>query len=122
MVYFNKFVSNEGVGADKPGGGLVDADFDASTGEPLFSSSVNGKLNDLGVAFCKNKKVRQGGAFGLYEPEPQGSDTNLSSRIYNIVDSSRDNGQNSNAGTTVTTGYAAFQDGFRWNHHLYCAD
>jgi hypothetical protein len=122
MVYFNKFVSNEGVGTDKPGGGLVDADFDASTGEPLFSSSVNGKLNDLGVAFCKNKKVRQGGAFGLYEPEPQGSDTNLSSRIYNLVDSSRDNGQNSNAGTTVTTGYAAFQDGFRWNHHLYCAD
>ena len=122
MVYFNKFVSNEGAGADKPGGGLLDGDFDAQTGEPLFSASVNGKLNDLGVAFCKSKKVRQGGAFGLYEPEPQGADTNLSSRIYNLVDSPRDNGQNSSAGMTVTTGYAAFQDGFRWNHHLYCAD
>jgi hypothetical protein len=122
MVYFNRFVSNEGVGADKPGGGLVTSDFDSSTGEPLLSAIVNDKIRTLGAAYCSSKKVRQGGAFGSFEVEPQGSDTNVSSRIYNIVDSSHDVGQNSNAGETITTGYPAFSDGFRWNHHLYCND
>jgi hypothetical protein len=120
MVYFNRLVSNEGVGTDKPGGGLVETDFDATTGEPLLNSTVNQKIADLGIAFCESGKVRQGGAFGAFEPEPQGSDTDLSSRIYGIVDSTRDNGVLSNAGSTVTVGYTAFTDGFRWNHHLYC--
>ena len=123
MVYFNSFVSNEGRGSDQPGGGLQDIHFDEQTGEPKLESSVNMKISELGVAYCASGKVRQGGAFGLYEPEPQGPGTNLSSRIYNIVDSENDNGVNSNAGRTITTGYTAFTEGgFRWNHHLYCDD
>lgn len=122
MVYFNRFVSNEGRGSEQPGGGLVDADFEDSTGEPKLSSAVNLKITELGKTYCSSGKVRQGGAFGRYEPEPQGPLTNASSRIYNIVDSMRDAGQNSNAGQTVTTGYTPFTQGFRWNHHLYCND
>jgi len=122
MVYFNRFVSNEGFGTAQPGGGLADADFNDQTGEPLLNSTVNQKITDLGVAYCASGRVRQGGAFGAFEPEPQGSDTNLSSRIYNIVDSSNDAGVVSNAGRTIPVGYASFTDGFRWNHHLYCDD
>jgi hypothetical protein len=120
MVYFNRFISNEGRGTEQPGGGLVDADFDSLTGEPVLKQAVNDKIRALGEAYCGSGVVRQGGAFGSYEPEPQGSETDLSKKIYNIVDSSRDIGQVSNAGNTVQSGYAAFMDGFRWNHHLYC--
>lgn len=122
MVYFNRFVSNEGRGSDQPGGGLSEEDFNDQTGEPLLRASVNDKLRALGGAYCETGRVRQGGAFGSFEPEPQGPRTDLSQRIYNIVDSSRDIGQNSNAGSTVTTGYLSFVEGFRWNHHLYCED
>ncbi len=122
MVYFNRYISNEGVGADKPGGGLIETDFDSLTGEPLITTTINSKISDLGKAYCSTKKVRQGGAFGSFEPQPQGSDTNLTERIYGILDSSNDIGQSSNAGSTVTSGYAAFMDGFRWNHHLYCSE
>ncbi len=122
MVYFNRFISNEGVGTDKPGGGLVETDFDEQTGEPLTVASVNDKIRALGIEYCASGKVRQGGVFGRFEPEPVSSETNLTARLYNIVDSSRDIGQNSNAGTTTETGYNAFMNGFRWNHHLYCDD
>lgn len=122
MVYFNRFVSNEGQGTDQPGGGLTEADFEASTGEPILSTTVNNKIAELGKAYCLSGKVRQGGAFGRFEPEPQGPATNLSGRIYNIVDSTNDAGQNSNAGATITTGFTPFTQGFRWNHHLYCDD
>ena len=100
----------------------MDADFDTMTGEPALSAAVNLKITELGKAYCASGKVRQGGAFGRFEPEPQGPATNVSSKMYNIVDSSQDAGQNSNAGTTITTGYTPFNDGFRWNHHLYCND
>ncbi|MCM2348451.1 MAG: hypothetical protein NDI69_00430 [Bacteriovoracaceae bacterium] len=122
MIYFNRFVSNEGVGADKPGGGLLEADFDASTGEPIISAAVNDKIRELGASYCASGKVRQGAAFGNFVIEPQGSETNLTNKIYNIVDSPRDYAQNSNAGTTVAVGYNAFIEGFRWNHHLYCTE
>lgn len=122
MVYFNRFVSNEGRATDGPGGGLVDADFNSQTGEPLVTAPVISKLQELGVAHCSTAMVRQGGAFGSFEPEPVGPDSDLSKRIYNIVDSSRDAGTNANAGQTVSTGYNAFMQGFRWNHHLYCDD
>ncbi len=122
MVYFNRFVSNEGVGADKPGGGLLETDFDAETGEPILTASVNDKIRELGNNFCESKKVRQGGAFGNFVIEPLGSETDQTDKIYNIVDSTRDNAQNSNAGKTIAVGYNAFIEGFRWNHHLYCSD
>ena len=120
MVYFNSFVSNEGRSPSSPGGGLVETDFDEQTGEPKLEATVNDKLRLLGRTYCASGKVRQGGAFGSFEVEPQGSDTTLSDRIYNIVDSTNDIGQNSNAGTTEYTGHPVFTEGFRWNHHLYC--
>lgn len=122
MVYFNRYVSNEGVGSDKPAGGLLETDFDAITGEPKLSSVVNQKISAMGTSFCASGKVRQGGAFGEFVVEPQGNDTNLSDKIYGIVDSSKDEAQLSNAGGTVQVGYSAFMAGFRWNHHLYCDD
>ncbi len=124
MVYFNRFISNEGVGTDRPGGGLVETDFDQTTGEPLITAAINSKITELGKAYCSSKKVRQGGAFGAFEPQPQGNDTVLSARNYGIVDSSNDNGQVSSAGATVSVGSTVFgpEFGFRWNHHLYCND
>lgn len=122
MVYFNRFVSNEGQGADQPGGGLVSADFDERTGEPIINSTVTDKIRELGAAYCSSGETRQGGAFGQYEPEPNGPNTDLSQRVYGIVDSPNDAGQASNAGSTQPDGYNSFMDGFRWNHHLYCTD
>lgn len=122
MVYFNRFVSNEGTGSSQPGGGLTEADFQSQTGEPIITASVNDKIRALGNAYCASGSVRQGGALGSFEIEPQGSDTKTSDRIYNFVDSSRDYAESANAGSTSSQGYQAFMDGFRWNHHLYCAD
>jgi hypothetical protein len=122
MVYFNRFVSNEGVGSDKPGGGLGENDFNFITGEPKISTTVNQKISALGKAYCESKKVRQGGAFGEFPLEPVGNETNLSEKIYGIVDSARDEGKVSSAGATIPVGYTAFMAGFRWNHHLYCQD
>jgi hypothetical protein len=119
-VYFNRFVSNEGRGADQPGGGLVDADFEAKTGEPKIANSVNAKLSTLGSVYCVGGKTRQGAAFGSFKPEPIGPRTQTANLVYGIVDSSNDSGNGSNAGQTVRTGYAPFSEGFRWNHHLYC--
>lgn len=120
MVYFNRFVSNEGRGSTQPGGGLAETDFDPSTGAPLLDTTVNQKIAALGRAYCESGKVRQGGAFGEFPLEPEGNDTNQSDKIYNIVDSAKDEADLSNAGGTVRVGYSAFMQGFRWNHHLYC--
>jgi hypothetical protein len=122
MVYFNRFVSNEGRGNEQPGGGLVDTDFDDQTGEPLVKAAVIDKIRALGLSYCASGGVRQGGAFGAFRVEPQGSQTNTSSTIYNIVDSVNDIAMSSNAGATEFSGYRAFADGFRWNHHLYCVE
>jgi hypothetical protein len=122
MVYFNRFVSNEGMDPEGPGGGLVETDFDSRTGEPIISEAVVSKIRELGSEYCVGGKTRQGGAFGSFEPEPQGPFTQLTNRTYNIVDSANDEGQNSGAGTQEQSGYSAFMEGFRWNHHLYCAD
>jgi hypothetical protein len=83
------------------------------------------KIRALGNEYCDSNgqnKVRQGGAFGNYEPEPAGPNSNLAQKFYSLVDSSRDNAQSSNAGATLNVGYSAFMDGYRWNHHLYCND
>lgn len=135
MVYFNRYVSNEGVDKNGPGGGLKETDFDDITGEPgllkdtdtkyKIVTKVIDKIRALGNEYCDSAgkdKVRQGGAFGMYEPEPVGPRSNVSNKMFTIVDSTRDANQNSSGGATVTVGYNAFMDGFRWNHHLYCND
>ena len=118
MVYFNRFVSNEGRGSTQPGGGLVDADFNQLTGEPIISTTVTQKITALGSAYCSALKVRVGGAFGSYDLEPEGNNTNQNEKIYGILDSSKDEG----IATAANPGYTAFMAGFRWNHHLYCDD
>ena len=118
MVYFNRFVTNEGRGTDQPGGGLLDEDFDNLTGEPIISVTVSQKISILGKTYCSSGKVRQGGTFGSFNLEPSGSDTNQNEKIYGIVDSPND--EAAVAGGGASAGYTAFMSGFRWNHHLYC--
>lgn len=70
-VYFNKFVSNDGVGTDQPGGGLVvtseastaaekeeEIDFNAFTGEPKMRAATFQKLEALGAAYCQSGVVQ----------------------------------------------------------------
>jgi hypothetical protein len=120
-VYFNRFISGEGVGEDEPGGGLEDTDFDANTGEPLTTASVYEKLNALGEEYCENGTVRRGGAFGRYQPEPKNAASTSGTTIYSIVDSSSDLAfVPTSSGSPIEMGYEAFEFGFRWNHHVYC--
>ncbi len=118
-VYFNKFVSGEGMGEDLPLGGLLDADFIPETGEPKMSSGVYNKIRTLGEEYCESGSVRKGSAFGYFIAEPnngtfvqQGSIED--SKFYSIVDSIFDNDANNG------TGYAPFVQGARWDHHYYC--
>jgi hypothetical protein len=117
-VYFNKFVSNEGVGEDQPGGGLVistiesETDFIAATGEPKMRNTTFAKLEALGAAYCSSGIVGTGGAFGRFPAEPSsGFYVDLNFPI-SIVDSPID--------ADGDTGKFPFDSGYRWNHHYYC--
>jgi len=120
-VYFNKFVSGEGMGENLPGGGLLEVDFIPETGEPKITSAVLNKVSSLGIAFCESGEVRGGGAFGFFYPEPNNGtfqhreSVNIEdTRMYSIIDSTRDfDGENE-------SGTSPFLEGFRWDHHLYC--
>ncbi|MGZ3787994.1 MAG: hypothetical protein ACXVLQ_05690 [Bacteriovorax sp.] len=129
-VYFNKFVSSEGVGDDQPGGGLTikgtdqEMDFNAYTGEPKYRAATYDKLVALGSAYCSNGKVATGGAFGAFPPEPfsgsyivqPGSTGNLEDYFpMSIVDSVLDF-QTSDP----NVGKVPFDSGYKWNHHYYC--
>ena len=119
-VYFNRFVSNDGRGDERPGGGLVDDDFIPETGEPRNKQTVYDKLTALGEAYCQNFEVRRGSAFGRYHAQPndgfylQLNTAQEGQRFYSIVDDPADwDGDAEN-------GYFEFLRGFRWNHHIYC--
>ena len=124
-VYFNKFVSSEGVGVEEPGGGLLvtgtedEIDFNQYTGEPKMRTSTYLKLEELGRAYCASGVVGNGGAFGQFPPEPySGYTTPTGSNIVfpiSIVDSIIDSEAGSN-----NVGKQAFDSGFRWDHHYYC--
>ncbi len=131
-VYFNKFVSNEGVGSDQPGGGLTivrdvgdsddsKVDFNMFTGEPKMRTSTTDKLVALGQAFCESKTVSKGGAFGFFPGEPStgsystGSGNLEDSFPLSIVDSVLDF-----QGSDPSLGKIKFDMGYRWNHHYYC--
>lgn len=118
-VYMNRFVSNEGTGDHLNVSPLVEADFNAQSGEPLVTTAVNAKLAAIGREVCENGATRRGGAFGEFAPEPA-SALSQGSTVYGIVDSSSDGGTNSSGGGTSEVGYNSFIQGFRWNHHLYC--
>lgn len=119
-VYFNKFISSEGIGEDKPGGGFTEDDFIPVTGEPKLSIAVNNKLIALGTEYCNSGTTRKGGSFGYYYGEPNNGafvQTNVSeedSQRFSILDSTNDiDGQNN-------SGFPFFQQGFRWDHQFYC--
>ncbi len=125
-VYFNKFVSSEGVGEDQPGGGLVvtgtddEIDFNQYTGEPKMRTSTYLKLEELGKAYCLNGVVGNGGSFGQFPPEPYSgytTPTGASAIEYpiSIVDSIIDSEAGSN-----NVGKLPFDSGYRWDHHYYC--
>ena len=117
-VYFNKFVSGEGLNDNASNVTLEIDDFDPRTGEPLPNTEIIQKLNALGETFCDSGAVRRGGAFGPFQAEPLGSrgQQNGGGEIFSILDSTTDIGniQNREVGLNV------YNLGFRWNHHVYC--
>jgi hypothetical protein len=125
-VYFNKFISSEGVGEDEPNGGLLlentdeeESDFNPYTGEPKLKTSTYQKLEALGVKHCQSGKIGNGGAFALFPPEPYSgyaSFDGASTITYplSIVDSILDWANEGLAGKS------AFDNGYRWDHHIYC--
>lgn len=119
-VYFNRFVSTEGVGENEPSGGLVDDDFIPETGEPKNRSATLDKLAELGFKYCANGEVRFGSTTGDFFAEPftgfyqQRNPLEPGSRYYSFLDSSFD------VDTPRDNGLLRFLEGFRWSHHLYC--
>jgi hypothetical protein len=119
-VYFNRYISGEGIGTSEPGGGLnEDTDFDTHTGEPLLNASVYAVLSALGQEYCESGQVRGGAAFGRFAGEPTPFAGAQGNGVVSITDSINDN-QAATGGNNATFGFNDFNNGFRWNHHLYC--
>ena len=125
-VYFNKFVSNEGVGDTQPGGGLTitadtedEIDFHEYTGEPKMRASTFLKLEELGKAYCQSGVVGSGGAFGQFPPEPYSGYTTATGVTIEFPLSIVDSIIDSETGST-NAGKFPFDNGFRWDHHYYC--
>lgn len=128
-VYFNKFVSSEGVGDSLPGGieGLsisTDSsvnDFVPHTGEPKFRESTYSKLETLAKTYCSSGKYSQGGLFGNFPGEPTSGTIqvvgNQTDQTFpeSIADSILDQDPKD-----ATRGKLIFDQGFRWNNHIYC--
>lgn len=123
-VYFNRFVSGDGVGDFQPGGGLKDTDFIPETGEPNLTKEVTDKIRTMGQAYCSSGNVRYGGSFGYFIAQPnngyftQTADPESNS-YYSIIDSALDY-QGDPGDTLSGSGTIRFLEGYRWNHHLYC--
>ncbi len=118
-VYFNKFVSSEGIGEELPSGGLTEDDFIPETGEPKLNANVNSKIVAMGQEFCTSGAVRQGSAFGYFNGQPnngfyQQNGSIEDSKIYSIVDSVKDEDEDNQ------TGMSRFLAGYKWDHHFYC--
>jgi len=124
-VYLNRFVSGDGVGDFQPGGGFTDKDFIPETGEPNLTKEVSDKIRTFGEAYCSSGNVRFGGAFGYFIAQPNmGYFTQTanpdSNSYYSIIDSALD--YQGDPGDTLTgAGTVRYLEGYRWNHHLYCA-
>ncbi len=130
-VYFNRFVSNEGEGEEKPGGGLAINDFIPETGEIKLKTSSYEKLRQLGAAYCESGSTTRGGLFGFYQGSPNlgfvlGENEAHSTKNlrYSLADEVKDyddensNGNNGNEGNK--SGGLFFQTGLHWDHHIYC--
>ena len=136
-VYFNKFVSGEGVGDSEPGGGLVynsavedENDFNAYTGEPKMRQTTLDKITSLGKTYCEGANVIPGGGSGYFAPEPftgnyQIADPANASNVEklfpeSIVDSAIDFQDPGKSPSKDKAGKFLFDSGYRWNHHYYC--
>jgi hypothetical protein len=118
-VYFNRFISGDGVGDTQPGGGLIDDDFVPETGEPKMRQSTYDKISALGGEYCENGTTRSGATFGEYNAEPNNNSYTQvgsleDSKFYSILDSSKDEDSN------TESGMQKFVEGYRWDHHVYC--
>jgi hypothetical protein len=118
-VYFNRFVSAEGIDPDLPLGGLSDEDFIPETGEPKLRRSTYDKIQALGIRFCQSNDTRRGSTTGFFFGEPnngffQQEAPTEDGRMYSIIDSARDGDGENDVGTI------RFLEGFRWSHHIYC--
>lgn len=120
-VYFNKFVSGEGIGESLPEGGLItegtaeEVDFIPQTGEVKLRATSYNKLIAIGNAFCDGELVK-GGAFGYFPPEPFAGGYAPEEKFpLSIVDSDVDF-----ESEDETVGKSAYDQGFKWNHHIYC--
>jgi hypothetical protein len=121
-VYFNKFVSNEGVGETLPLGGLIanskvedDIDFNQRTGEPKARTKTFQKLLELGKIYCQSGIVKNGSVFAKFESEPNSGynsyeNADAIDHPVSIMDSLSDKTQD----------LFSFDSGFRWNNHYYC--
>jgi hypothetical protein len=116
-LYYNPFVSGEYLRKDMPVT-FEDQDFDPYTGEPLISTNI--KLIQIGAQVCASGSTRYGAAFGNFNGKPIPRDGYFETNsgdytVYSLLDSYADQD---------ATGYAGsfqFSQGFRWNHHIYCA-
>lgn len=117
-VYFNKFVSSEGLSSEIGTTPLEEEDFDSVTGEPEQSQDVYNKLVAIGERFCANNTTRRGAVIGNFPGQPSGTrpDLNASATINSIADSNKDIGS---ANSTIQ-GAQVYGLGFKWNHHIYC--
>ncbi len=123
-VYFNRYVSDDGVGMDLPGGGLKEEDFIPETGEPKLTKEVTDKIRVLGQTYCVSGNVRYGGAFGYFIAQPNNgyftqTPNPEDNTFYSIIDSALDY-QGDPGDTLSGSGTIRFLEGYRWNHHLYC--
>lgn len=127
-VYFNKFVSGEGI---TPGdiAHLNDEDFDPKTGGPMATQDILAKLREIGEKHCSSGAVRTGAAFGTFQATPIGSlslsgpsgistGSQIGANIFSITDEIFDD--NPDDSNQLPTGNTQFNAGFRWNHHVYC--
>jgi hypothetical protein len=117
-VYFNKFVSGEGLSSDMGVNPLENEDFDSSTGEPRIEIDVINKLVALGERFCDSNTTRRGAVIGNFPAQPSGTQgqQNGGTSINSIADSNSDVGNANN----VIQGAQMYSLGFKWNHHIYC--
>ncbi len=115
-VYFNKFVSSEGMGEDVED--LNDNDFIPETGEPRLTQAVYTKLTAKGREHCSSGNIRFGSSFGNFTyastvQVPNGGDIE-DFKIFSIVDSIFD------ADAANDIGTVRFLEGFKWGAHVYC--
>jgi hypothetical protein len=118
-VFLNKYVSGEGLSSALGVTPLTTDDFDSSTGEPLTNKIVITKLNKIGEVVCADGVTRRGGVFGKFQAEPYGVaqvEIDESLRPFSIVDSFFDAAQS----TDSNVGRTQFNQGYIWNHHVYC--